>query len=147
MTESRQSGINHAPAHLRGLLRHFADLRDGTHGEGAVTRTDKERLFSAEVKHLDPSARQALVEMNDILLLGSGAIEASGVVMSPGGDVSATWILGWPEQEQAGIRPVTLQAFYGRGFHYPHLGQNMGSGMDQCNSCQLFHQLCHSVCK
>jgi hypothetical protein len=121
MTESRQSWIDHAPAHLRGLLRHFADLRDGTHGEGAITRADKERLFSAAVRHLDPYARLALVEMNDILLLGSGAIEASGVVVSPGGDVSATWTLGWPEQEQAGIRPVTLQAFYGRGFHHPHL--------------------------
>jgi len=35
------------------LLRHFADLRDGTHG-GAVSRQDKERLFMAAVALLDP---------------------------------------------------------------------------------------------
>jgi hypothetical protein len=28
MTETRQSGIDHAPAHLRGLLRHFAELHN-----------------------------------------------------------------------------------------------------------------------
>lgn len=28
--------IDHSPVHLRGLLRHFADLRDGTHGDGAA---------------------------------------------------------------------------------------------------------------
>jgi hypothetical protein len=28
MTDSRQSGIDHAPAHLRDLLRHFADLHN-----------------------------------------------------------------------------------------------------------------------
>jgi len=42
MTTSSQSGIERVPAHLRGLLRHFADLRDGTHGEGAVSRGDKD---------------------------------------------------------------------------------------------------------
>ena len=60
------------PDHLRGLLRHFADLRDGTHGDGEVTRADKERLFGAAVSHLDRYPRQALTELNDALLLGSG---------------------------------------------------------------------------
>ena len=45
------------------LLRHFADLRDGTHG-GARSRRDKERLFAAAVPLLDPYARQALEEIN-----------------------------------------------------------------------------------
>lgn len=46
------------PAHLRALLlRHFADLRDGSHG-GAVTRQDKEALFAAAVDLLDRSRFQ-----------------------------------------------------------------------------------------
>jgi hypothetical protein len=115
------SGIEGTPAHLRGLLRHFADLRDGTHGDGAVTRADKERLFASAVGSLDRYARQALAEMNDALLLGTGTIAATGVTRSPSGDVAATWTLGWPEQGRAGIEPITLQAFYGLGFHHPHL--------------------------
>jgi hypothetical protein len=110
-----------APAHLRGLLRHFADLRDGTHGNGAVSRSDKERLFGAAVSYLDPYARQALAELNHALLLGTGTITASGATTSPSGDVAASWALGWPEQEQAGIPPIALEAFFGRSFHHPHL--------------------------
>jgi len=116
-----QSGIERAPAHLRGLLRHFADLRDGTHGDGAVTRADKERLFHAAVTLLDPYARQALAEMNDALLLGTGTITATGVTRLDDGGVAAAWTLAWPEQEQVDIQPITLQAFYGHGFHHPHL--------------------------
>src|ERR1700682_2634344 len=52
-TTAVHSEIDQAPAHLRGLLRHFADLRDGTHGDGAVTRADKERLFASAVGRLD----------------------------------------------------------------------------------------------
>jgi hypothetical protein len=59
--------------------------------------------------------------MNDALLLGTGTIAATGVSTSPLGGVAATWTLGWPEQDQAGIQPITLQAFYGRGFQHPHL--------------------------
>jgi hypothetical protein len=107
--------------HLRGLLRHFADLRDGTHGDGAVSRSDKEQLFDVAVGYLDPFALQTLAEMNETLLLGSGTISSSGVIRSPDGDGSATWTLGWPEQAQAGIPPVVLEAFFGLGFHHPHL--------------------------
>ena len=110
-----------APPHLRGLLRHFADLRDGTHGDGATSRADKEQLFNAAVNFLDPYARQALTEMNDILLLGTGTISSTGVTGPPDGDRAAFWTLGWPEQEQAGIPPVSLEAFYGHSFHHPHL--------------------------
>jgi hypothetical protein len=113
--------VNQAPAHLTALLRHFADLRDGTHGDGAVTRSEKEQLFASAVGCLDPYARQALSEMNAALLLGTGTVTASGVVRSPAGDVTATWTLGWPEQQQAGIPPITLEAFYGHNFHHPHL--------------------------
>lgn len=112
---------NEAPAHLQGLLRHFADLRDGTHGNGAVTRGEKEQLFSAAVAYLDPYARQALDEINAVLLLSTGTVTASGPVRSPNGGLTATWTLAWLEQEQGGIPPVTLEAFYGRDFHHPHL--------------------------
>jgi len=122
------SDIDRAPQHLRGLLRHFADLRDGTHGGEAVSRADKEKLFIATIDHLAPYARQALDEMNGPLLLASGTVAASGVTWSPAGDVTAVWTLSWPEQEQAGISPVTLEAFFGRGFHHPHLrGATVGS--------------------
>ena len=36
------------PEYTAELLRHFADLRDGTHG-GAASRQDKERFFAAAV--------------------------------------------------------------------------------------------------
>jgi hypothetical protein len=121
MTTLIEFGIDGVPAHLRGLLRHFADLRDGTHGESAVTRPDKERLFSAAVNFLDPRVRRILAEINGTLLLGTGTVEATGVTESADGGVAATWTLGWPEQKQAGIPPVTLEAFFGRGFHHPHL--------------------------
>jgi len=45
------------PRPRRRSWRHFADLRDGTHG-GASSRRDKERLFAAAVPLLDPHARQ-----------------------------------------------------------------------------------------
>jgi hypothetical protein len=100
------SNIDRAPGHLRGLLRHFGDLRDGTHGDGAVSRADKEKLFVAAVDYLALYARQALDEMNDVLLLASGTVSASGVSRSPEGDVTAAWTLSWPEQEQAAMRAI-----------------------------------------
>ena len=110
-----------SPVHLLGLLRHFADLRDGTHGDGAISRADKEQLFAAAVGYLDPFARQTLAEMNETLLLGSGTITSTGIIRSPNNDSTAIWTLGWPEQAQAGIPPITLEAFFGHGFHHPHL--------------------------
>lgn len=106
--------------HLRALLRHFADLRDGTHGE-VTSRADKERLFAVTVKLLDPFACQVLQELNDSLLLGTGTIEASGLTRTADGGVEARWTLSWPEQTRAAIDPVTIRAHYGRGFHHPHL--------------------------
>src|SRR5260370_2817018 len=46
------------PASASALLRHFADLRDGTHG-GPSPRRVQERLFSAALPLLDPHAPQA----------------------------------------------------------------------------------------
>jgi hypothetical protein len=107
------------PGYTAELLRHFADLRDGVH-ESAVSRQDKEGLFARTVPLLDPYARQALSEINDDLLLGTGEILATGIRSTNDG-VDAIWALTWPEQRDAGIGPITLRAFYGAGFHHPHL--------------------------
>jgi hypothetical protein len=107
-------------APVLALLRHFADLRDGTHG-GARPRRDKERLFAAAVRLLDPYARRALEEINTSLLLGTGEVTAAGVGDSTDGGIDALWVLSWPEQRAAGIKPIVLRAYFGRGFLHPHL--------------------------
>jgi hypothetical protein len=121
MGTSNKGDIDRAPGYLQGLLRHFADLRDGTHGDGAVSRADKEKLFIAATDYLAPYARQALEEMNNSLLLASGTVAGSGILKSPDGDLTVVWSLSWPEQKLADIPPVTLEAFFGHGFHHPHL--------------------------
>src|SRR4051812_14833240 len=102
------------------LLRHFADLRDGTHG-GARSRPDKERLFVAAVPLLDPYARQALEELNTYLLLGTGEVTGTGVRRSARGGPEVVWALSWPEQQAAGIEPIVIRAYFGAGFAHPHL--------------------------
>jgi hypothetical protein len=108
------------PASTSALLRHFADLRDGTHG-AARSRRDKERLFAAAVPLLDPHARQALEEINTYLLLGTGEVTATGVRPSADGGIDAVWALSWPEQQAAGIKPIIIRAYFGAGFAHPHL--------------------------
>jgi hypothetical protein len=105
--------------YIAELLRHFADLRDGVHG-GAVSRQDKELVFADTVALLDPYAQQALDEINDGLLSGTGEILATGVRSTDDG-ADAIWALTWPEQREADINPIMLRAFYGAGFHHPHL--------------------------
>jgi hypothetical protein len=119
---SPTAGIIQAPrpASASALLRHFADLRDGTHG-GARSRRDKERLFAAAVPLLDPHARQALEEINTCLLLGTGEVTATGVRQSADGGPEAVWALTWPEQQAAGIKPIVIRAYFGAGFAHPHL--------------------------
>jgi hypothetical protein len=102
------------------LLRHFADLRDGTHG-GARSRPEKERLFAAAVPLIDPYARQALAELDASLLLGTGELTATGVRRAADGGTDAVWTLSWPEQQAAGIEPIVIRAYFGVGFAHPHL--------------------------
>jgi hypothetical protein len=102
------------------LLRHFADLRDGTHG-GVSPRRDKERLFAAAIPLLDPYARQALEEINTSVLLGTGEVTATGVHRSADGGIDAVWTLSWPEQQAVGIKPIVIRAYFGRGLAHPHL--------------------------
>ena len=112
--------VRPASASASALLRHFADLRDGTHG-GASSRPDKERLFVAAVPLLDRHARQALEEINAYLLLGTGEVTATGVRQSADGGPEAVWALSWPEQQAAGIKPIVIRAYFGAGFAHPHL--------------------------
>jgi hypothetical protein len=101
------------------LLRHFVDLRDGTHG-GAISRPDKERLFAAAVALLDRHARQALDEINRDLLLETGVVAATGV-RHGGGGVEAVWALSWPDQQAFEIDPIVIRDLYSAGAHHPHL--------------------------
>lgn len=102
------------------LLRHFGDLRDGTHF-GARSRGDKEQLFGQAVVLIDPYARRALGEINQDLLLGTGEVSGTGVRPDNSGGVEAEWTLSWPRQQAAGIEPVILRAHFGTQFHHPHL--------------------------
>ncbi|RJT77952.1 hypothetical protein D6T63_13400 [Arthrobacter cheniae] len=107
------------PAYTHSLRRHFADLRDGTHG-GAVTRRDKEELFFEAVDLLRPYALQVLKEMNEAMLLGQGIVKDSGTAQTLDGPLRS-WTLSWEEQRSLALPPVSLHAYYGRGFHHPHL--------------------------
>jgi hypothetical protein len=106
--------------HVTALMRHFVDLRDGTHG-GSSSRHDKETHFVHAVDLLAPVARQALDEINSHLLLNTGKVVATGLQRESDGSMSASWNLVWPEQQKAGVGPVTIYAYYGIGFTHPHL--------------------------
>ncbi|HWF51176.1 MAG TPA: hypothetical protein VG294_11105 [Solirubrobacteraceae bacterium] len=108
------------PEYTSELLRHFADLRDGTHG-GVRSRRDKEGLFMVAAELLDPVARQVLDELNTDLLLGTGELAAGGVQLSRGRSLDAVWSLSWPEQRAAGVGPIVISAYYAVGAHHPHL--------------------------
>jgi hypothetical protein len=128
------------------LLRHFADLRDGTHG-GAISRQDKERLFTAAVTLLDQHARQSLGEINTNLLLDAGEVTATGVRRDRGG-IEAVWALSWPEQRAAGISPVVIRAYYNAGAHHPHLqGGTTGDGHSICSTTPRRPRSCQSCAR
>jgi len=108
------------PAHITSLIRHFEDLRDGTHG-GSASRKDKEAHFEKAVQLLAPFARQVLSEMNTSLLLDTGQLTETGLRRTADGGLTAAWALSWSEQQAAGVEPIALQAYFGGSFHHPHL--------------------------
>jgi hypothetical protein len=108
------------PAYITSLIRHFGDLRDGTHG-GSASREDKEAHFEKAVQLLAPVARQVLTEMNTSLLLDTGQLTETGLRSTEDGGLEALWVLSWPEQRAAGVEPIVLQAYFGGSFHHPHL--------------------------
>ena len=111
---------NATPAYITSLIRHFEDLRDGTHG-GSASRKDKEGHFEKAVRLLAPVARQVLTEVNMSLLLGTGQLTETGLQHTSDEGLNATWTLSWPEQRAAGVQAIVLQAYFGGGFHHPHL--------------------------
>jgi hypothetical protein len=108
------------PAYITSLIRHFEDLRDGTHG-GSTSRREKEAHFENAVQLLAPVARQVLNEMNTSLLLDTGQLTETGLRRITDGGLTASWALSWPEQQAAGVEPISLQAYFGGSFHHPHL--------------------------
>jgi hypothetical protein len=113
MTSSRSE-------HTGALIRHFADLRDGSHG-AATSRQEKERLFAQAVALLDPYARQALAEVDADLLLDTGELTATGVRRSATAGLNSIWALAWPQQQAARIKPIVIRAYFGIGSPHPHL--------------------------
>jgi hypothetical protein len=111
---------DNVPAYVRALMRHFVDLRDNTHG-GSTGRHDKEDHFARAVELLHPVASQVLREIDTLLLLESGRITGTGLQRTPDGGLVASWALSWSEQRSAEVSPVVLMAYYGIGFHHPHL--------------------------
>jgi hypothetical protein len=111
---------NVKPAYITSLMRHFEDLRDGTHG-GSASRKSKEAHFEKAVQLLAPIAREVLTEMNTGLLLDTGQFTETGLQRTQDGGLSASWALNWPEQRATGLPPLALQAHFGLGFHHPHL--------------------------
>ena len=108
------------PEYITSLIRHFEDLRDGTHG-GSASRKDKEAHFEKAVQLLAPIARQVLTEVNTSLLLNTGRLTETGLRRIADGGLDASWALSWPLQQAAGVQPIVLQAYFGGGFHHPHL--------------------------
>lgn len=107
------ASVPSGPAYLGDLLRHFADLRDGTH-HGAASRHD-------------PVARQVLDELNTEPLLDTGTVSVTGVQDDGNGGQVAVWALAWPEQKAAGLSPIEIRAYFGIGFLHPHLrGATLG---------------------
>lgn len=120
MTAAANPRNDSSATHIGALRRHFADLRDSNHGD-ATGRRAKEEVFKTTVPLLAPYARQALSEINEGLLLGLGAVNDSGVVRTEDGSLANTWTLSWADQKSANVPPITIIAFYGAGFHHPHL--------------------------
>lgn len=115
--EESESSI---PGNLIALMRHFVDLRDGTHG-GSANRHDKETHFARAVELLAPIAHQALEEINSHPPLNTGKIVATGFHHEPDGNLNASWDLTWREQQKAGVAQVSLHAYFAIGFTHPHL--------------------------
>jgi hypothetical protein len=120
------------PGYIISLIRHFEDLRDGTHG-GSASRKEKEAHFEKAAELLAPIARQVLTEINTGLLLDTGHLIETGLRRTADGGLNASWALSWPEQQAAGIQPITLQAYFGAGFHHPHVPPGC-SGRSTCQA-------------
>src|ERR1700693_6250786 len=103
------------PAYITSLIRHFEDLRDGTHG-GSASRQDKEAHFEKAVQLLAPVARQVLTEINRSLLLDTRQVTETGLRRTGDGGLNASWAVSWPEQRAAGVQPYRAPSLFWRRF-------------------------------
>src|SRR5438105_15812150 len=101
------------PTYITSLIRHFADLRDGTHG-GSASRKDKEAHFEKAVRLLAPIARQVLTEMNTSLLLDTGQLTETGLLRTADGGLNASWALLARTAGSLGPGNRAASVFWGR---------------------------------
>src|SRR6476659_9697170 len=94
--ELTDDGCHMTEAYITSLIRHFEDLRDGTHG-GSASRKDKEAHFKKAVQLLAPVARRVLTEVNTSLLLDTGHLAETGLRRTAAGGLNASGALTWPE--------------------------------------------------
>src|ERR1700730_15343969 len=80
------------PAYITSLIRHFGDLRDGTHG-GSARRKDKAAPLEKAVEPLAPVPRQVLTEVNTSLLPSTGQLTETGLRRTADGGLLASWAL------------------------------------------------------
>src|SRR5258708_8132579 len=106
------------PAYITSLIRHFEDLRDGTHG-GSASREGKEAHFEKAVQLLATISREVLAEMNTGLLLNTGQLTETGLRRTPDGGLSASWALSWPEQRTPGLPPPPPHPYFASRFPHP----------------------------
>jgi hypothetical protein len=59
--------------------------------------------------------------MNTNLLLDTGQLTETGLRRTADGGLNASWALSWSEQRAGEVEPIVLQAYFGGGFHHPHL--------------------------
>lgn len=118
--QTRGMDSDRTPAYLVALARHVEDLRDNTHG-GVEGRSEKEALFARAAEWLAPVAMGVLREVDEALLRSTGDATDTGIDREEDGTLARTWTLSWPEQRDRGVDPVMLRAWFGSGFHHPHL--------------------------
>ncbi len=79
------------------------------------------RLLAPIARQVLTETRQVLTEMNTSLLLDTGQLTETGLLRTADGGLNASWALSWPEQRAAWVQAIVLQAYFGGGFHHPHL--------------------------
>jgi hypothetical protein len=108
------------------LFRHLDDLRTDSY-EGAGPRAERDDVFRLGTELLDPVVTGILDEVNARLLDGTGEITHAPSASDGSGGLAARWSLSWPAQEERGVGPVEVVAWYGAAFTHGHLsGSSLG---------------------
>lgn len=118
--------------------RHVVDLQERAY-EGALDRTEQERVFVRACELLTPVAIRVLSALRDNYLDGAGEVsvvlprrveseQLTGARLQPEGGLLASWNLTWPLLEQSRSRltgqalpPVQIFAMFPADFTHPHI--------------------------